>query len=179
MTPSLPERLETARLVGHRISSADLADLRALYTDRQVMATLSADGEPLADVEIRARMRRFIDHWQAHRFGVWHFVAEAGFVGRAGLHRVQVCGHDEIELLYAVMPAYWCTGMACEAARAVLAAGFETTDMGSAIAYALPSNGASRRVMEKLGFEYERDFVHVELPHVLYRLSRASWQSGV
>jgi [ribosomal protein S5]-alanine N-acetyltransferase len=28
-------------------------------------------------------------------------------------------------------------------------------------------------VMEKLGFEYEREVVHANLPHVLYRLQ--SW----
>jgi RimJ/RimL family protein N-acetyltransferase len=35
-------------------------------------------------------------------------------------------------------------------------------------------NRASRRVMEKLGFEYEREVVHANLPHVLYRLSTSS-----
>ncbi len=34
----------------------------------------------------------------------------------------------------------------------------------------LPTNRASRRVMEKAGFGYERDTVHAGLPHVLYRL---------
>jgi hypothetical protein len=26
------------------------------------------------------------------------------------------------------------------------------------------------RVMEKLGFEYEKDFMHADLPHCLYKL---------
>jgi len=34
----------------------------------------------------------------------------------------------------------------------------------------LPTNKASRRVMEKVGFQYEKDVVWADLPHVLYRL---------
>ena len=37
------------------------------------------------------------------------------------------------------------------------------------VAYTLPDNWASRRVMEKAGFAYERDVMHVGLRHVLYR----------
>ena len=40
------------------------------------------------------------------------------------------------------------------------------------IAFTLPDNLASRRVMEKAGFAYERDIVHAGLPHVLYRRDR-------
>lgn len=38
-----------------------------------------------------------------------------------------------------------------------------------AIAYARVENVASRRVMEKLGLAYEREFEHVGRPHVIYR----------
>ena len=38
------------------------------------------------------------------------------------------------------------------------------------VSFALPTNRASRRVMEKVGFKYERDILHLNLPHVLYRL---------
>ena len=45
--------------------------------------------------------------------------------------------------------------------------------MKSVVAFTLPDNTASRRVMEKLGMTYERDIVHADLPHVLYRSTRA------
>ena len=35
----------------------------------------------------------------------------------------------------------------------------------------LPTNEGSRRVMAKAGFTYDRDIVHWDLPHVLYRLT--------
>jgi hypothetical protein len=30
--------------------------------------------------------------------------------------------------------------------------------------------------MEKVGFVYERDIVHADLPHVLYRLTASQWR---
>ena len=42
-------------------------------------------------------------------------------------------------------------------------------DWRDLIAFTLPDNLASRRVMEKAGFAYEREILHAGLPHVLYR----------
>ena len=41
---------------------------------------------------------------------------------------------------------------------------------GSVVSFTLPGNLASRRVMEKLGFRFERETTYAGLPHVLYRL---------
>ena len=48
----------------------------------------------------------------------------------------------------------------------------ERTDLLELVAFTLPDNLGSRRVMEKSGFVYERDIVHVGLAHVLYRHRR-------
>ena len=37
-------------------------------------------------------------------------------------------------------------------------------------------NAASRGVMEKVGFRYDRELDHAGLPHVIYRLSRSDWE---
>jgi len=41
------------------------------------------------------------------------------------------------------------------------------------VAFTLPTNVASRRVMDNAGFQYERDVVHADLPQVLYRARRS------
>jgi RimJ/RimL family protein N-acetyltransferase len=46
----------------------------------------------------------------------------------------------------------------------------ELLGLDDIVAFTLPTNDASRRVMEKLGFSYERDIEHAGMPHVLYRL---------
>ena len=49
------------------------------------------------------------------------------------------------------------------------AVAFDDLGLGEIVAFTLPTNIASRRVMEKSGFAYEREIVHAGLPHVLYR----------
>ena len=57
--------------------------------------------------------------------------------------------------------------MAAEAVRVA----FEELGLPDLVSFTLHDNHASRRVMERLGFSYERDVEHAGLPHVLYRLS--------
>jgi RimJ/RimL family protein N-acetyltransferase len=59
-------------------------------------------------------------------------------------------------------------------ARAAIDVAFDDLRLGEIVAFTLPNNVASRRVMEKTGFTYERQIVHVGLPHVLYRLAAAA-----
>ena len=62
---------------------------------------------------------------------------------------------EETEILYAYSRSSWGRGLATEAGRAALAFGFEETPLQRIIAYAVPDNVASTRVMEKLGMELE------------------------
>jgi RimJ/RimL family protein N-acetyltransferase len=48
--------------------------------------------------------------------------------------------------------------------------GFDVLERDSLVSFTLPTNAASRGVMERAGFRYERDFVHTEMLHVLCRL---------
>ena len=45
---------------------------------------------------------------------------------------------------------------------------FNDLGLREIVAFTLPDNLASRRVMEKAGFVYDREVTHVGLPHVLY-----------
>src|SRR5689334_6477010 len=174
------ETFQTARLRAERRRAADFDDLRRLHQDPTVMATLSADGQPLPVEQTRQSLRASLDHWDRYGYGIWTFHDRASrkFVGYCGLRRGDLAGRAEVELLYATMPAYWGQGLTTEMARAVLAVGFGELGLAEVICYTLTTNRASRRVMEKAGFSYERDIVHVGLPHVLYRLKAAEWKSG-
>ena len=113
-------------------------------------------------------------HWRDHGFGLWCFRdRETGaFAGRGGLHRCHVALQDEVEAGWALMPGFWGRGIATEIARASVRLAFSELDLDDLVSFTLPDNLASRRVMEKTGFTYRRNFVHVGLPHVLYRLAR-------
>jgi hypothetical protein len=55
--------------------------------------------------------------------------------------------------------------------------GFERLKFREIASWTLPINRASQRVMEKLGFRYERDFEFAGLPHLFYRLSVDDWDA--
>jgi [ribosomal protein S5]-alanine N-acetyltransferase len=76
-----------------------------------------------------------------------------------------------VEIGWAVASALWGRGVGTSMARHALAA---TAEHGvtNIVVLTRTDNLASRRVMEKLGFTYERDFDHAGYPHVLYRMIR-------
>jgi ribosomal-protein-alanine N-acetyltransferase len=119
-------------------------------------------------------LRKDIAHWEVHDFGAWHAFERSTdqLVGRIGSHVTLVEGVLEVELAWAVHPDHWGQGYAAELAIPARDLVF-SRGIHSVVAFTLPDNTASRRVMEKLGMTHERDIVHADLPHVLYRATRA------
>jgi len=172
---AVDEALETERLRGARVQPGDFADYFALYQDPRVTATLTADGQPLAEELARERFASKLANWERDGYGLWFFRERATgrFVGYCGL---QPSGHGDmptVELLYAAMPEFWGKGLTSEMAAAVLRVGFAQLGLAEVVSYALHANIASQRVMEKQGFRYERDIVHAGLPHRFYRVLSA------
>ena len=111
--------------------------------------------------------------WRRDGFGYWLWSERASgdAVARGGLRRVQVGGREEIEVGWLVAPDRWGEGFATELGAGALEVAFERLAIPGVVAFTLPHNRASLRVMEKLGFEYERDLEYAGMPHVLYRLT--------
>jgi RimJ/RimL family protein N-acetyltransferase len=101
--------------------------------------------------ETRQFLHRELEHWERHDFGLW-------------------------ELAYALMADFWGKGLATEMAQASLKVGFEQLGLADVVCFTMTTNRASQRVMEKVGFKYERDIIHADLPHVFYRLTADEWK---
>lgn len=174
MSPSSLARLQTPRLVAERLEERHHAELCRLLGDPRVGATL---GGVRSAGKAREILARHIDHWEQHGFGLWAFRdrAAGAFVGRGGLQHTMVTGREEVEVAWAVVPERWGAGLATEIASASLQAAFGELGLEAVVAYTMTSNAASRRVMEKAGFTYERDIEHAGLAHVLYRLRASEW----
>jgi RimJ/RimL family protein N-acetyltransferase len=131
-------------------------------------------GGPQPREQWESYLRKDIAHWEVHDFGAWHAFERSTdqLVGRIGSHITLVEGVVEVELAWAVHPDHWGQGYAPELAAPARDLVF-SRGVKSVVAFTLPDNTASRRVMEKLGMTYERDTVHADLPHVLYRSTRA------
>ena len=122
------------------------------------------------DLAARQSCWPLLGHGEEPGLGIFVFRERATgrFVGRGALRRIEIGGADEVEVGYAVAADVWGHGLATEMA-AGLAAHAEANGLRDLVAYTEPSNAASRRVMEKVGFHYERDVDHHGRAQVLYR----------
>ncbi|HUO70325.1 MAG TPA: GNAT family N-acetyltransferase [Solirubrobacteraceae bacterium] len=171
MSVSSRERVETERLICERLRLDHAPELTRLLGDPRVARTMFADGLPLAEPAVSDGIRDKIEHWERHGFGPWLLRdrATGEMVGRGGLQHTFVAGSDEVEVGWAIIPDRWGQGLATELAHASVALAFDDLGLAQIVAFTLPDNVASRRVMEKAGFVYEREIVHAGLDHVLYR----------
>lgn len=172
--------LRTERLTLHRLAESDLGSLHAMHLDEQVMKTL---GGVRDRAQTQATLAELMEHWTTYDFGWWSVflqeegaVGEGRFLGRGGLRHVQVAGQDEVEVGYGLVADAWGNGYASEIARASIWTAFERLGLDALVSFTMPDNAASRNVMEKCGFEFDRDFVYKGWPHVLYRLSTERWR---
>jgi [ribosomal protein S5]-alanine N-acetyltransferase len=163
--------IETPRLIGRLPALENLEEFIALVNDPRVAPTL---GGPYPPDELESWLRDDIAHWQLFDFGAWHAFEKSSdqLVGRIGSHTTLVEGVMEVELAWAVHADHWGQGYAAELAIPARDLVF-SRGVKSVVAFTLPDNTSSRRVMEKLGMTYERDIVHADLQHVLYRSTRA------
>lgn len=161
----------THRLAAERVCEADYADLCAMHRDPTTMATL---GGVRSDEVTREFLREKLAHWEAHGHGLWMFRDRQSrrFLGRGLLEYIEVGGSQELEVGYSVIAGEWGNGLATEMAKAIVAIAFTYVDVDSIVSFTYPDNYASRRVMEKTGFTFERAIQHVGKPHVLYRMMR-------
>jgi ribosomal-protein-alanine N-acetyltransferase len=162
------EQFQTARLRAERLLPCDLDDLCVMHRDLRVMRTL---GGVRSNAKTQEYLAVNLDHWKLHGYGLWIVRdVEGTFVGRAGIRHLTIETKNEIELAYSVMPGFWGRGLATEIAKALLKIAIERLDIPELVAFTLSDNQASRRVMEKVGFQYERKFPFDGLPCVLYRI---------
>jgi [ribosomal protein S5]-alanine N-acetyltransferase len=165
--------VETARMIGEPIGPRHRDGLIALLGDPRVGATL---GGVASAAVVDDQIAQMAAHWEAHGFGWYAFLdrGSGALIARGGPHRARVGGRDEVEIGWAVAADRWNEGLATELGAASIDLAFGPLGLSDVVSFTLHGNRASRRVMEKLGFAYERDVVYARLPHVLYRLASTS-----
>ena len=126
--------------------------------------------------EVAEQLALGAQKWETDGFGYWMFfdAATGGAVARGGLSRAEFDGRAEIEVGWTVAPERWGEGLATELGAAAAEVAFGDLGLPDIVAFTLPDNVASRRVMEKLGFSYEKTAPYKTYgEHVLYRRLRA------
>jgi RimJ/RimL family protein N-acetyltransferase len=144
--------------------------LLPIFSDPRVGATMGGVADRAQVLAVAEAMHA---HWERHGFGylMWFDRATGEPVARGGLQRTVFDGREELEVGWTTAPARWGEGLATELGRACVDVAFGELRAPDLVAFTLPHNGASRRVMEKLGFAYEKTAPHRSFgDHVLYRL---------
>jgi RimJ/RimL family protein N-acetyltransferase len=174
---SFPDSFSTARLDARRLTTGDWDEICRMHSDPVVMAHLGGVRDDLQTAEYFAVN---LQHWAEHNFGLWivHERGQSAPMGRALLRHAWIDGVDEVEVGYALYPAYWGRGFATEIAAECVRLGFEALRLSSIVAITSPDNLASQHVLEKVGLARERDFVFRGAPAVLFRIRRPQAVAG-
>lgn len=162
----------TRNLLCLRPGATTADDYERLFTDPAIECWLRPEPmKPFSRADLERMARRDQAHWERHGYGPWAFrERDSGeFVGRGGLAWATVGGEREVELPWAVTPAFQNRGYATEMAMAALDIAREA-GLERVVSLTLPSNLASRRIMEKIGLNYSGEIEHVGMTHVLYLL---------
>jgi [ribosomal protein S5]-alanine N-acetyltransferase len=169
--PTAPTELDTPRMRGEALGPEHEVEMAELTLDARVYRTLWPWSYPPTRADVRSSLDDKRRHWERYGFGLWLLRdrSTGELVGRGGLQYTDALGGYAVEAAWAIVPERWGEGLATELAQASVRVAFHALGLHEVIAITLPDNVASRRVMEKAGFAYDRDIIHVGLAHVLYR----------
>ena len=167
--------LETERLTVRNWRESDVSSYLVLASDVGYNC-FSPPGRFLVNSqeEAKEKIRERMDLFDRQRLGKFPVFLKAAdeFVGTCGMEPFELDGGTEVELGYRLCLKHWGRGYAEEAAAALLRHGFEALNCARIMAFVLPQNRASVRILEKLGFAYLHDFMHYDLSHQLYEYPR-------
>lgn len=162
------ETIETKRLKGERINETHWNLWIEMGSNPEVMATL---GGIWSLGKAKEKMHWNCEQWQCCGHGQWMFFEKetGSFVGRGGIRKMDVNKKEEVELGYALMPKYWGKELAVEMGKKALNIAFNKFYYPNVVCLTLVENKKSERVMQKIGFAFEDNIIHANLPHLLYR----------
>ncbi|HET9986129.1 MAG TPA: GNAT family N-acetyltransferase [Longimicrobiales bacterium] len=148
--------LETERLVLRRLTTDDAAFVLGLLNQPSYLRFIGDKGVRTLDDARDYLLKGPIDSYERHGHGLYLAVLKDGGVpiGMCGLLRRP--GLDDVDVGYALLPQFWSKGYAFEAASAVMAYGRDTLRLERIVAIVSPENGASIRILEKLGLTFSR-----------------------
>ena len=167
--------LETPRLILRHFQDDDVDAMNSVLGDAEVMRFSEGTKAP---GQVSEWIQRWIDDlYDRWGFGLWAVVERrTGLtIGYCGLTRFPGrCAVDETEIGFRLSRTFWGQGFATETATAVRDHAFGTLRLPKLIAMIDPANVRSVRVVQKVGFRYEREAMleGYDHPDHVYSLTR-------
>jgi [ribosomal protein S5]-alanine N-acetyltransferase len=150
-----PQELKTARLLLRPLEQTDIPAIVRMAGAREIAAMTANIPHPYTDEDARNFLARASEDFRAGlsvSFAICISPARE-LSGAVGLHLAPA--HQRAELGYWIGAPFWGNGYATEAARAVVAFGFETLALHRIFAFHFAGNIASGRVLEQIGMRLE------------------------
>jgi RimJ/RimL family protein N-acetyltransferase len=154
--------LETERMYFRQFREEDGRLLFELDGDPEVMRFISKGRPtPLAKIQNETVPRILKYYGQSPPRGFWaaHLHQTDEFIGWFSLLPGKI-SPEEMELGYRLKRSVWNHGLATEGVLALVAKAFNAWGYEKISAHTMATNLASRRVMEKAGFNFEREFFY-------------------
>ncbi|WP_245308266.1 GNAT family N-acetyltransferase [Halalkalibacter urbisdiaboli] len=144
----------TRRLRLRKLTLMDVQNVFNVVKHEEVGMWL-AIGKGMSLTETTDYVNVFLQHWTRYDFGVWAIIHHSTkeYLGHCGLRYVDDPDGD-VEILYALSPEYWGNGFAVEAAMATIYYAFKNLQVNKLTARVKVSNVHSKKVIERLGFNY-------------------------
>jgi RimJ/RimL family protein N-acetyltransferase len=166
----MKEILQTERCIIRELTPEDAAFAFELNLDPLVLQ-FTGDG-PFASLEDAKSFLENYDYNKLHRMGRWGVVRKSDekVIGWCGLkYHPDI---DEVDLGYRFLIEHRNEGYATEASLACIDYGFNTLNLERIVANAVKENGASIKVMEKVGMKFCKETILHGQTSVQYEIFR-------
>lgn len=163
-------QIETDRLLLRPLTTSDLDEVVEMHAMPEVKRTMGAFDRRAA----QARLKRNELEWNERGHGLVAIIERASgrFLGRSGLKYWPQ--FDETEVGWVLRADVWGQGFATEAGQACLDWGFRDLTVPYLTAMIVADNHRSIGVAERLGMEPLRSDSLMDLPVVVYAISRSA-----
>lgn len=173
--------IETERLQLRELEYIDQYDLFEMDSDPEVH--LYIENNPVKSIdEIEKAIRMLKKQYEENGIARWAVVDKMTHecVGWSGLKYFNqpVNNHNNFyELGYRFKKKHWGKGFATESSIAILDYGFKHLNVDSIFAITDPRNVISKKVLTKLGFEFQETFDYEGDPTDWFKLNKITWES--
>ncbi|TQV85290.1 GNAT family N-acetyltransferase [Aliikangiella coralliicola] len=161
---------ESHRIYLAKFSELDVEGFFQLNADPEVIR-YTGDA-PFKNKKQVVELIEAYDHYQKYGFGRWSVYSKKtnDYLGFCGLRFSD--DSQEVDIGFRLQRRFWGQGFATEAARLSLEIGFNQYHLSSIVGRAMRVNQNSHRLLEKIGFTFEKNFTQLGKPWGQYRLTR-------
>ena len=148
--------LETQRLILRQLTTDDSVFILELLNDPSFIRNIGDRNVRTIDDACSYILNGPVASYAKNGFGLYLVLLKETneSIGMCGLIKRE--GLEDVDIGYALLPAFWSKGYAVEAARATMAYGKDVIGLKRLVAIVDPANEGSIRVLEKIGLRYEK-----------------------